>query len=283
MDACCNVGEGIVASLVVKEGQMHTDTVEHILREVAAQTMSVDDALLALRKEPFTDLGYAKVDHHRALRQNAAEVIYGAGKTPEQIAGIVSTLREGGDKTVLITRMEPEAVEVVQAVAPLTYHELSRVGIVGPMPEKDGNGSIVIAAAGTSDLLVAEEAALTAEVLGNNVVRLYDVGVAGLHRLLAHIDDIMSAQVIVAVAGMEGALASVIGGMVSCPVIAVPTSVGYGASFQGLAALLSMLNSCASGVSVVNIDNGFGAAFQAHLINHLSAAHEREQNATDAV
>lgn len=283
MDACCNVGEGIVASLVVKEGQMHTDTVEHILREVAAQTMSVDDALLALRKEPFTDLGYAKVDHHRALRQNAAEVIYGAGKTPEQIAGIVSTLREGGDKTVLITRMEPEAVEVVQAVAPLTYHELSRVGIVGPMPEKDGNGSIVIAAAGTSDLLVAEEAALTAEVLGNNVVRLYDVGVAGLHRLLAHIDDIMSAQVIVAVAGMEGALASVIGGMVSCPVIAVPTSVGYGASFQGLAALLSMLNSCASGVSVVNIDNGFGAAFQAHLINHLPAAHEREQNATDAV
>lgn len=283
MDACCNVGEGIVASLVVKEGQMYTDTVEHILREVAAQTMSVDDALLALRKEPFTDLGYAKVDHHRALRQNAAEVIYGAGKTPEQIAGIVSTLREGGDKTVLITRMEPEAVEVVQAVAPLTYHELSRVGIVGPMPEKDGNGSIVIAAAGTSDLLVAEEAALTAEVLGNNVVRLYDVGVAGLHRLLAHIDDIMSAQVIVAVAGMEGALASVIGGMVSCPVIAVPTSVGYGASFQGLAALLSMLNSCASGVSVVNIDNGFGAAFQAHLINHLPAAHEREQNATDAV
>ena len=283
MDACCNVGEGIVASLVVKEGQMHTDTVEHILREVAAQTMSVDDALLALRKEPFTDLGYAKVDHHRALRQNAAEVIYGAGKTPEQIAGIVSTLREGGDKTVLITRMKPEAVEVVQAIAPLTYHELSRVGIVGPMPEKDGNGSIVIAAAGTSDLLVAEEAALTAEVLGNNVVRLYDVGVAGLHRLLAHIDDIMSAQVIVAVAGMEGALASVIGGMVSCPVIAVPTSVGYGASFQGLAALLSMLNSCASGVSVVNIDNGFGAAFQAHLINHLPAAHEREQNATDAV
>ncbi len=146
---------------------------------------------------------------------------------------------------------------------PLNYHELSGVGIVGPMPEPTGNGNIVIACAGTSDLPVAEEAALTAEVLGNKVVRLFDVGVAGLHRLLAHTDDIMSAQVIVAIAGMEGALASVIGGMASCPVIAVPTSVGYGASFNGVAALLSMLNSCASGVSVVNIDNGFGAAFQA--------------------
>ena len=248
---------------------MHADEVEHILQEVAAGTVSVADALLELKKEPFTDLGYAKVDHHRALRQNAAEVVYGAGKTPDQILGIVSSLRDAGQDTVLITRLKPEAADMLRTSLPLTYHKLSRVGIVGDMPDKDGNGRIVVAAAGTSDLPVAEEAALTAEVLGNDVVRLYDVGVAGLHRLLAHVDDIMSAQVIIAIAGMEGALASVIGGMASCPVIAVPTSVGYGASLHGLAALLSMLNSCASGVSMVNIDNGFGAAFQAHLINHL--------------
>lgn len=256
---------------------MHERVVEDILEDVAQGKVSVHDALLALKKEPFTDLGYAKVDHHRALRQNAAEVIYGAGKMPDQIVGIANSLLESGQKTVLITRMKPEAVATVQAALPLVYHELSGVGIVGPMPEPDGNGRIVVAAAGTSDLPVAEEAALTAEVLGNEVVRLYDVGVAGLHRLLAHADDIMDAQVIIAIAGMEGALASVIGGMASCPVIAVPTSVGYGASFHGLAALLSMLNSCASGVSVVNIDNGFGAAFQAHLINHLPGASRTEE------
>ena len=248
---------------------MHADEIQRILTEVAEGTRSVDDALLSLKKEPFTDLGYAKVDHHRALRQNAAEVVYGAGKTPEQIAGIVSALQQEGEKTVLITRLGPEAAAFLRTSLLLNYHELSGVGIVGPMPEPSGNGKIVVACAGTSDLPVAEEAALTAEVLGNEVVRLFDVGVAGLHRLLAHADDIMSAQVVIAIAGMEGALASVIGGMASCPVIAVPTSVGYGASFNGLAALLSMLNSCASGVSVVNIDNGFGAAFQAHLINHL--------------
>ena len=237
---------------------MHSDEIERILTDVSQGALSVEDALLALKKEPFTDLGYAKVDHHRALRQNAAEVVYGAGKTPEQIAGIVTTLQQEGEKTVLITRLKPEAAAFLRTSLPLNYHELSGVGIVGPIPKPTGNGNIVIACAGTSDLPVAEEAALTAEV-----------GVAGLHRLLAHADDIMSAQVIVAIAGMEGALASVIGGMASCPVIAVPTSVGYGASFNGVAALLSMLNSCASGVSVVNIDNGFGAAFQAHLINHL--------------
>lgn len=248
---------------------MHSEEIERILTEVSRGACSVEDALLLLKKEPFTDLGYAKVDHHRALRQNAAEVVYGAGKTPEQIAGIVSSLQNGGEKTVLITRLKPEAAAFLRTSIPLDYHELSEVGIVGSMPQPTGNGRIVIACAGTSDLPVAEEAALTAEVLGNEVVRLFDVGVAGLHRLLAHMDDIMSAQVIVAIAGMEGALASVIGGMASCPVIAVPTSVGYGASFNGVAALLSMLNSCASGVSVVNIDNGFGAAFQAHLINHL--------------
>ena len=235
---------------------MHSDEIERILTDVSQGALSVEDALLSLKKEPFTDLGYAKV-------------VYGAGKTPEQIAGIVTALQQEGEKTVLITRLKPEAAAFLRTSLPLNYHELSGVGIVGPMPEPTGNGNIVIACAGTSDLPVAEEAALTAEVLGNKVVRLFDVGVAGLHRLLAHTDDIMSAQVIVAIAGMEGALASVIGGMASCPVIAVPTSVGYGASFNGVAALLSMLNSCASGVSVVNIDNGFGAAFQAHLINHL--------------
>ena len=248
---------------------MHSDEIERILTEVSKGICSVEDALLSLKKEPFTDLGYAKVDHHRALRQNAAEVVYGAGKTPDQIAGIVASLQKEGEKTVLITRLKPEAAALLRTEMSLTYHDLSGVGIVGEMPEPTGNGKIVIACAGTSDLPVAEEAALTAEVLGNEVVRLFDVGVAGLHRLLAHMDDIMDAQVIIAIAGMEGALASVIGGMASCPVIAVPTSVGYGASFNGLAALLSMLNSCASGVSVVNIDNGFGAAFQAHLINHL--------------
>lgn len=259
---------------------MQIDETERILNDVAAGKVSVDDAVLALKKEPFTDLGYAKVDHHRALRQNAAEVVYGAGKTPDQIAGIVESLREAGQETVLITRLKPEAADLLRTSLPLTYHELSGVGIVGPMPKPNGNGAIVIAAAGTSDLPVAEEAALTAEVLGNEVVRLYDVGVAGLHRLLAHVDDIMKAQVIIAVAGMEGALASVIGGMASCPVIAVPTSVGYGASFKGVAALLSMLNSCASGVSVVNIDNGFGAAFQAHLINHLASKTDHSLNLT---
>ena len=208
----------------------------------------------------------------------AAEVIYGAGKTPEQIAGIVDSLQRSGQKTVLITRMKPEAAAYLQERAALTYDAASRIGIVGPLPEPDGDGkivvaegTIVVATGGTSDIPVAEEAALTAEVLGNRVVRLYDVGVAGLHRLLASLDELMGARAIIAIAGMEGALASVIGGLVDCPVIAVPTSVGYGASFGGVAALLSMLNSCASGVSVVNIDNGFGAGYLASMINHMGA------------
>lgn len=253
---------------------MESEAIERLLESVAAGTTTPAEALLSLKKEPFTDLGYAKVDHHRALRQNAAEVIYGEGKTPSQIVGIAESLQKGGAKTVLITRMKPEATQACRQRfdGEFTYHELPRVGIVGPLPEPTGNGTIVVAAAGTSDMYAAEEAALTAEALGNKVHRLYDVGVAGLHRLLAHVDDIMQAQVIITVAGMEGALASVVGGMASCPVIAVPTSVGYGASFGGLSALLSMLNSCASGTSVVNIDNGFGAGFQAHLINHLPGA-----------
>ena len=219
--------------------------------------------------EPFRELGFAKIDMHRGLRQGTAEVIYGAGKTPEQIRDISKALLAGGQERVLITRMSKEDSQVVSEALPLSYNELGRVGIIGGIPEPDGDGSVVVATGGTSDIPVAEEAALTAEMLGNRVVRLYDVGVAGLHRLLAHTEDIMRARAIVAIAGMEGALASVIGGLADCPVIAVPTSVGYGAAFGGLAALLSMLNSCASGVSVVNIDNGFGAGYLAGMINHM--------------
>ena len=178
-------------------------------------------------------------------------------------------MRESGQETVLITRMSREAAELVEKELPLSYESLSKTGVVGRLPQPTGKGKIVVTTGGTSDIPVAEEAAITAEVLGNEVHRLYDVGVSGIHRLLSHMDQIMSARVIVAVAGMEGALPSVIGGLADCPVIAVPTSVGYGASLGGIAALLSMLNSCASGVSVVNIDNGFGAGYMASMINHL--------------
>ena len=245
--------------------------IKNILEAVRSGELSVDDALLKIKAEPFEDIGYAKVDLHRKVRQGAAEVIYGAGKTPEQIMGIVDVMRKNGQNTILITRMDEEAAAVVGASCDLDYHRVARVGIIGKPPDPDGIGRIVVATAGTSDIPVAEEAALTAEILGNSVTRLYDVGVAGLHRTLARLDDIMCASVIVAIAGMEGALASVIGGLADCPVIAVPTSVGYGASFHGLSALLSMLNSCASGVSVVNIDNGFGAGYLASMINHMEA------------
>ena len=230
--------------------------------------ISVDDALLSIKKEPFEDLGYAKVDLHRGVRQGAEEVIYGAGKTAEQMIGIISNMKSNGIERILITRLSKESADEISKIHELDYKKDARVGIVGKMPEPNGIGKVVVATGGTSDIPVAEEAALTAEFHGNEVVRLYDVGVAGLHRLLSHTDEIMSASVIVAIAGMEGALASVIGGMADCPVIAVPTSVGYGANFGGLSALLSMLNSCASGVSVVNIDNGFGAGYLAGMINH---------------
>ena len=240
-----------------------------LLSRVADGTVSTEDAFLQLKTAPFEDLGFAKPDHHRSLRQGAAEVIYGAGKTPEQIRAIAAAFLERGQKTVLITRLSPEAAAYLQPLLPLTYHEMGQIGIVGQLPEPNGAGHIVVATGGTSDMAVAEEAALTAEALGNRVIRLYDVGVAGLHRLLAHTEELMTARAVVAIAGMEGALASVIGGLVDCPVIAVPTSIGYGAAFGGLAALLSMLNSCASGVSVVNIDNGFGAGYLAGMINHI--------------
>ena len=247
---------------------MNSD-IRQLLEAVRAGETSVDDALLEIKKAPFEDIGYAKVDLHRRIRQGAAEVIYGAGKTPEQIAGIVEVMRKNGQKRILITRMSPEAADYVGRSFPLDYRKEAKVGLIGGMPTPSGIGKVVIATGGTSDIPVAEEAALTAEILGSQVVRLYDVGVSGVHRLLNHMDLIMGASVIIAIAGMEGALASVVGGLADCPVIAVPTSVGYGASFGGISALLSMLNSCASGVSVVNIDNGFGAGYLANMINHM--------------
>lgn len=249
---------------------MNTE-LKQILDAVKTGAMSVEDAEHKIKIKPFEDVGYAKIDLHRKARQGVAEVIYGAGKTPAQMIGIIEAMQQNGQNLILMTRLSAEAAAEMKKKISFLYDETARVGIVGEKPVPDGIGKIVIATGGTSDIPVAEEAALTAEVLGNEVVRLYDVGVAGLHRLLSHLDAVMDASVIIAVAGMEGALASVIGGLSDCPVIAVPTSVGYGASFGGVSALLSMLNSCASGVSVVNIDNGFGAAYQASMINHMEA------------
>ena len=223
----------------------------------------------AFQAQPFEDLGFARVDHHRAIRQGFPEVILGLGKTPEQIAAIAQAI-VGRGSTLLVTRATPAAFDAVRATVPAaTYHAAASLITLRQQDVEPGKGTIVIAAAGTADLPVAEEAAITAELMGNGIERIYDVGVAGLHRLLGERARLAAARVIVVVAGMEGALPSVVSGLVSVPVIAVPTSVGYGASFGGVAALLGMLNSCASGVSVVNIDNGFGAANIASLINHL--------------
>ena len=241
-----------------------------LLEKVAAGGVSPAEAALKLKMQPFQEIGeYAKVDFHRGIRQGVPEVIYGSGKTKEHILGIAKTMLENGQKTVLITRLTQESADFVAKELPLSYNPMARTGVIGELPAPTGKGRVVVATGGTSDIPVAEEAAITAEVLGNEVLRLYDVGVSGIHRLLSNMETIMSARVIVAVAGMEGALPSVIGGLADCPVIAVPTSVGYGASLGGVAALLSMLNSCASGVSVVNIDNGFGAGYMASMINHL--------------
>lgn len=247
-----------------------------LLRSVARGQTTPEDALLSLKEEPFADLDYAKIDFHRSIRQGAAEMIYGAGKTPEQIVGIVKAMGERNCRNILVTRIGQEAAEELAAAVPVQYHPIPKLAIAFP-EERPLRGRIVVATGGTSDMAVAEEAALTAEAMGNQVIRLYDVGVAGLHRLLASLDELMSARCVVAVAGMEGALASVIGGLVDCPVIAVPTSVGYGASFGGLSALLSMLNSCASGCSVVNIDNGFGAGYLASMINQMEGIKEEER------
>ncbi|MBR1669760.1 MAG: nickel pincer cofactor biosynthesis protein LarB [Butyrivibrio sp.] len=284
--------------------------IRELLLQIKEGNKDIDEALLALKEAPFEDMGFAKPDFHRGLRQGKPEVIYGQGKTPEQILMIAENLLGHSQEKVLITRMSQEAADYynankTEATATLFYHELSRVGIAYGSDEiaasegkshvdtngtptdgvtskegaanltgnkNSGVGKILIATGGTSDIPVAEEAALTAEFYGNNVVRLYDVGVAGIHRILSKqaMREIMTSRVIIAIAGMEGALASVVGGLADCPVIAVPTSVGYGASFGGLSALLSMLNSCASGVSVVNIDNGFGAGYLASMINRMS-------------
>ena len=240
-----------------------------LLEQVASGDVTVDQALARFQTAPFSDLGYAKVDHHRALAQGVSEVIYGEGKTAGQILGICRSMESAGQKRVLITRLDSQKAQALSPDLDLEYFELPRVGLIGGMPQPDGAGYVAVACAGTSDLYAAEEAALTAEALGSRVLRLYDVGVAGIHRLLAHSDEIARARAVVAVAGMEGAQPSVVAGLASCPVIAVPTSVGYGASFGGVAALLAMLNSCASGISVVNIDNGFGAGYLASMIDHI--------------
>lgn len=248
---------------------MENEHIKQILTDIENGTLSASEGYAKLKLSPFEDLGYAKVDHHREVRQGAPEVIYGAGKTKEQIEGIVKSLLTHCPENILITRLDTESAEYLTEHFSLFYDKTSRIGIVNRTEHITAKGTVVVATGGTSDIPVAEEAALTAEVLGNHVVRLYDVGVAGLHRLLSNLEVISSANAIVAVAGMEGALASVIGGLTDCPVIGVPTSVGYGASFHGVSALLSMLNSCASGVSVVNIDNGFGAGYLASMINHI--------------
>lgn len=249
---------------------MDASDLEALARAVADGAMTPAQLVERVHLDAVTDLGYAQVDTERGVRTGVSEVIYGAGKTAGQIAGIVSAMREAGQRRVLITRLDAEKADALrQTGCDFTYHEVARAGVVGELPEPDGNGVILVVTAGTSDVPVAEEAALTARFLGNLVECVNDAGVAGIHRLLRHADQIARAQVIVAIAGMEGALPSVVGGLASCPVIAVPTSVGYGANMGGLTALLAMVNSCASGVSVVNIDNGFGAAYQASLINHL--------------
>jgi NCAIR mutase (PurE)-related protein len=239
-----------------------------LLDRVRSGEIDVNEALETLRHLPFEDLGFAKVDHHRSLRDGAPEVVYCPGKTPEQVREIVFRLVERS-QNIIATRASPELFEEIKKVSPsATYHPSARMVVANPRPVAP-KGMVAVLSAGTADLPVAEEAALTAETLGSAVTRVYDVGVAGIHRLFSKRDLLLSANAVVVVAGMEGALASVVGGLVNRPVIAVPTSVGYGASLGGLAALLTMLNSCVPWVSVVNIDNGFGAGYQAHMINRM--------------
>ena len=245
---------------------MSREKLETILKQVAAGSRSVDEALNDLRDLPFEDMDVAVLDHHRAFRTGVPEVVYGLHKTPAQIAAIVARLA-ARDGRAIVTRASAEAVLAVREQFPQAQHfETACIIAVGGFPAPLSDRSVAVVTAGTSDLPVAEEAAITLEWLGTRVERVYDVGVAGVHRLLSKRELLWQASAVVAIAGMEGALATVVGGLVSCPTIAVPTSVGYGASFHGIAALLAMLNSCAPGVSVVNIDNGFGAAVCAHMI-----------------
>ena len=249
---------------------MDSEGVVKLLTEVRRGKVSVSQALARLRHLPFEDLGFAKVDHHRALRQGFPEVIMGQGKEPKEIAAIVRALRRR-KANVLVTRLSAEKMALVKKlVSGLKYHAVAHaVTWVGKPIKITGKGTVLVVCAGTSDIPVAEEAALTAAMMGNRVEKLFDVGVAGIHRLLGNRKRLYAASVVIVIAGMEGALPSVVAGLIDKPVIAVPTSVGYGASFNGLAALLAMLNSCASGVTVVNIDNGFGAGFAASLINRI--------------
>jgi NCAIR mutase (PurE)-related protein len=248
---------------------LNAESIRKLFEQVRRRKLSPDEAVERLRHMPFEDLGFAKVDHHRVLRTGMPEVVFGLGKTPAQVAQIFARLsRHGGN--VLATRASEEQFAAVKKRVPKAeYRELARAILLRRDKKKHGKGTIVVVSAGTSDIAVAEEAVVTAEAMGNDVQHLYDVGVAGIHRLLANRAVLSRARVLVVCAGMEGALPSVVGGMVGVPVIAVPTSVGYGAAFQGLAALLGMMNSCASNVSVVNIDNGFGAGYVAGLINRL--------------
>jgi hypothetical protein len=251
---------------------MDERAIRELLEAVRRGRLKPDDAVARLRHFPFEDLGFAKVDHHRSLRQGYAEVVFARGKTPQQVAAIVRKLlgARGAKHNVLITRADSRAFVAVRRVARAArFHPLSGVISIRRTREMTGRGLILVVSAGTSDIPVAEEAKLTAEAMGNRVEAIYDVGVAGLHRLMRHREKLAEARVIICVAGMEGALPSVVGGLVGVPVIAVPTSVGYGASFGGVAALLGMLNSCASHVTVVNIDNGFGAGCVASVINRL--------------
>jgi NCAIR mutase (PurE)-related protein len=246
---------------------MNAETLKKLFDQVRKGKLSPDEAVERLRHMPFEDLGFAKLDHHRALRQGMPEVIFAPGKTPTQVAGIFARLAAHGGN-VLATRATEEQYAAVAAAEPRAeYRPLARAIVLKRDRKKHGKGVIVVVSAGTSDIPVAEEAVVTAELMGNNVQHIYDVGVAGIHRLLSHREALSKARVIIVCAGMEGALPSVVGGLVGVPVIAVPTSVGYGAAFKGLAALLGMMNSCASNVSVVNIDNGFGAGYVASLIN----------------
>jgi hypothetical protein len=242
---------------------------EKLLNEIRNGTRSIEEALEALKSFPYTDLGYARVDHHREMRTGYPEIIYCAGKTAIQVAGIFKAMIENGSN-VMGTRATPEMYEEVRRIAQdAVFFSEARITSVTRKPLEIPDSSIAVITAGTSDIPVAEEAAVTAELLGNKVVRIYDAGVAGIHRLVDKLPEIRKCRVIIVIAGMEGALASVVGGLVDKPVIAVPTSVGYGANFGGLSALLAMLTSCSSGVTVVNIDNGFGAGFSASMINKL--------------
>ncbi|MDD2582068.1 MAG: nickel pincer cofactor biosynthesis protein LarB [Desulfuromonadaceae bacterium] len=249
---------------------MNQEYLKTLLNSVRQGALSVDEAMQQLRHLPFQDIGCAQVDHHRQLRQGTPEMIFGEGKTAEQIAAIAAAMSMGGSN-ILVTRLDREKAEQVLQIFPVAcYHDEARcLTLEHQPPELQGKGTIMVVSAGTSDIPVAAEAIVTAGFLGNRVEQIYDVGVAGIHRLLARREQLAAASVIIVVAGMEGALPSVVGGLVDKPVIAVPTSVGYGASFGGIAALLGMLNTCASGVTVVNIDNGFGAACAANLMNRI--------------